>query len=130
MSIWEGGVGSRFNTLRVMNRSNAMCFLQGKPEPLLIDGAGHVILQGGPATTTGAKIVLAPGAAATISVVTNNYCGPTPKNPLRVVLRLPASGGRVVGIPSPEGSTVDDLPPCNGPVAPNVIDIIIGWHHA
>ena len=130
MSIWEGGVGSRFNTLRVTNRSRATCFLQGNPEPQLIDGAGHIVLQGGPATTAGAKVVLAPAAGATISVVTNDYCGPRPTNPLRVVLRLPASGGRVVGIPSPEGSTADDLPPCNGPVGTNVMDIIVGWHHA
>jgi hypothetical protein len=129
MSMWEGGVGSRFNTVTATNRSNATCYVQGEPRAQLIDGAGHIVLDNGEGTTTGARIQLAPGQSAEILVILNNYCGGPVTDPVRIVFRL-AAGGSVVGIPDAEGSVAADaLPPCNGPVGTNVITTT-GWHRA
>jgi hypothetical protein len=137
MSDWEGGVGSRFDRVVLTNRSAAPCFLQGTPRTQLIDATGRVLLDSAAAGPSGAahvgphdpRVVIAAGAAARIDVITNNYCGPTPAQPVRLALTLPGAGGRVVGAVGPSGGFVDDVPPCFGPTAPGAI-LTNGWHHA
>jgi hypothetical protein len=129
MSDWDAGLGSRFNTVHVTNDSAVACVLQGTPQSQLIDGTGRVLLSSGAATVhpSDPRVVIAAGATGHIDLRTGNYCGAAATNPIRIVLRLPSGGGRLVASPSAGGSTTTDLPPCNGPV-PGLISTN-GWHH-
>jgi hypothetical protein len=132
---WEGGVGSRFTTVHLVNQSPVSCFLQGTPQSQLIDATGRVLLDSARAGADGLphvspgdpKITVAPGGKAHIDVQTNNYCGPAPVGFVRVALRLPGGTARVISWHAPTISA-GDVPPCNGFTAPGVITTN-GWHH-
>ncbi len=137
MSPWDAGLGSRFDTVALKNTALIPCWLQGTPQAQLVDGTGRVLLDSASAGASGLphvdphdpRIVVAAGASARIDVRTTNYCGSPPVAPVRIALRLPSGGGRVIAPPPPGGSATDGVPPCNGPTAPGSISTN-GWHHA
>ena len=118
ITLWTGGMGSRFATTELTNIGSSPCAVRALSRPQLVDGKGTVLIDGAPPTGS-SFVTIAPGATLKTDVAASNYCGPTPTPPLTVAFVL-SNGGRIVATPA---STSDDAPPCNGPGQPAHIEM-------
>lgn len=108
---WGGAAGSRGSDVVVQNGGAAPCLLPAGPTVALADRAGTAVLTSSP-THAGAGPQLAPGATTRFSLVMSNWCDQAVSLPLHFRLALATDG---VDIGALTVTTVDDLPPCNGP---------------
>jgi hypothetical protein len=140
---WTGAAGNRVASIRVTNRGVSTdtagnstgvvtCTLRGNPVVELVDASGRILISSAsssappPASETGRPLVLKPGASAWIDVDASNYCGPAPKLPLSVVLKLPGDAGQVrAASAASSGDPSFAVPPCMGS-APAVVSSN-GW---
>lgn len=111
---WGGAAGSRGSDIVVQNGGAASCLLPAGPTVALVDPAGAAVLTSTP-TPAGAGPELAPGATIGFSLVMSNWCDQAVRLPLHVRLALATDG---VDIGALTVTTVDELPPCNGPGEP------------
>ncbi len=119
VTSWTGAAGNRVADVELRNDGGA-CSLPVKERLELIDGDGHVLIEGPEARTT-KTISLDPGATATTLVDDANYCGPDPAPPVTIAFVLPG-GGSIVADP-PRATDVSGVPPCNGPGLPGSIQM-------
>jgi hypothetical protein len=109
-----GAAGSRGADVTVENSGPAACTLSLEPVVAAVDPVGSVLLQNRPALGANGP-TLAPGETTTFSFVMSNWCDADVSLP--VGFRLVLAGG-VVEIGGLSITTIDDLPPCNGPGQP------------
>lgn len=110
---WGGAAGSRGSDIQVRNTSQELCVLPAGPSVALVDQAGAVLLSTPPQAGPGPQ--LAPGSSSTFSLVMGNWCNQDASLPLHFSLALAGESMDVAGL---SVTTVDDLPPCNGPDQP------------
>lgn len=111
---WGGAAGSRGADIVVENHGVAACLLPAGPTVGLVDRAGTVVLASTP-VRVGTGPSIEPNGTVGFSLVFSNWCDPSVNLPLHVSLAL-ASG--TVDIENLAVSTIDKLPPCNGPGQP------------
>lgn len=111
---WLGAAGSRGADIVVENQGATSCRLPAEPTVQLVDRAGTVLLASRPALAGGGPTI-GPSGTVSFSLLFSNWCNRSVSLPLHVRLVL-ASGAIDIGGLSI--STVDELPPCNGPGQP------------
>ncbi len=111
---WGGAAGSRGSDVVVDNTGPAACLLPAGPTIALIDRAGTVLLANTP-PQVGTGPSIEPGGSIGFSLVISNWCDQAVTMPLHFSLAL---AGDAVDIANLNVTTVDDLPPCNGPGQP------------
>lgn len=111
---WGGAAGSRGSDVVVENHGTAACLLPAAPTVALVDQAGAAVLTNAPAPA-GSGPAIDAGGSAGFSVVLGNWCDQSVGLPLKVSLAL-ASGS--VDVANLTITTLDELPPCNGPGQP------------
>jgi len=123
---WDGAAGSRIAAVEVQNKAAVACTV-GEPTAIhLIAADGTVLIDsskvsGLPTATPGGSAVTVPaGGSIETDVRVANYCGDVPNGPIGVSLSLPESGGTVVAMPGSGVSSADAIPPCNGPIGPDI----------
>jgi len=117
---WEGAAGQRIADVELTNRGTTDCLMERLPRPQLVDGAGDVLIDGGPSASSEGLLVLAAGGRATTMVAIGNWCKPEPLAPISVAFVF-SSGERLLAAPvSPTDLT---LPPCNGATVPATISM-------
>jgi hypothetical protein len=114
---WGGAAGSRGADVAVTSTSGSPCVLLPRPVVALLNAAGDVVLEARPVVATGTPILSA-GSSTHFSIMFSNWCSPDPKLPLRPVLALDEGFVEIGGLTL---TTVDALPPCNGPGQPPTI---------
>jgi Protein of unknown function (DUF4232) len=114
---WGGAAGSRGADVAVTSTSGSPCVLLPRPVVAVLDAAGDVVLEARPVVATGTPMLSA-GSSAHFSIMFSNWCSPSPKLPLRPVLALDEGFVEIAGLTL---TTVDALPPCNGPGQPPTI---------
>lgn len=112
VTIWTGGMGSRFADVKLTNSGPHPCTLHAMARPQLVDGHGTILIDGAAAGTS-SSLTIKSGFSVSTQVAASNYCGATPKAPVTVAFIL-AGGGRVVASPTSPTDT-SGVPPCNGP---------------
>jgi len=111
---WGGAAGSRGSDVIVENLGAAACMLPAAATVALVDPAGTVVITNAPAQAgTGPEV--APAGRVGFSLVLGNWCDQAVNLPLRVQLALAAD---TVDVGELSVTTIDDLPPCNGPGEP------------
>jgi hypothetical protein len=111
---WGGAAGSRGSDVIVENLGAAACMLPAAATVALVDQAGTVVITNAPAQAgTGPEV--APAGRVGFSLVLGNWCDQAVNLPLRVQLALAAD---TVDVSELSVTTIDDLPPCNGPGEP------------
>lgn len=121
---WEGAAGSRIATLTARNTGDRACLVATTTRSQLIDGAGTVLADSGPAPDS-AALTVAPGEAIHALTRVSNVCT-SPVVPA-VTVRFDAGGGSVITA-RPVSATDVTVPPCNGPSQPSGMDPPI-WSH-
>jgi hypothetical protein len=111
---WGGAAGSRGSDVVVENRGAAGCLLPARPTIALVDQAGTVLLANTP-PQSGAGPSLEPGGTIGFSLLIGNWCNQSVTLPLHFSLAL---ADDAVAIGDLAVTTIDDLPPCNGPGQP------------
>jgi Protein of unknown function (DUF4232) len=100
---WEGASGSLVGWVRVTSRAGASCRLGGYPAIQLLDRQGRALPtrtgRAGRGQVTG--VLVRPGAAATVTFIWRNWCGPSPG---LVGLRVALPGGGTL-VPAVEAGT-------------------------
>lgn len=110
---WGGAAGSRGSDIVVENHGSIPCLLPAGPAIALVDAGGTVVLSTPAKAGEGPSV--APGGSVGFSLVFGNWCSEGTPLPLTFQLAL---AGDAVGIGGLAASSVDDLPPCNGPGLP------------
>jgi uncharacterized protein DUF4232 len=123
---WDGAAGSRIAEVELQNTAAGPCTI-GTPTALrLVAADGTVLIDsskiGGaaPAVSDQPVATVLAGASIRTDVRVANYCGATPQGPIGVSFSLPAHAGTVVAMPQPGASSDDAVPPCNGPIGPEI----------
>jgi hypothetical protein len=123
---WDGAAGSRIAAVEVQNKAAVACTV-GEPTAIhLIAADGTVLIDsskvsGLPTATPGGSAITVPaGGSIETDVRVANYCGEVPNGPIGVSLSLPESRGTVVAMPGSGVSSADAIPPCNGPIGPDI----------
>jgi hypothetical protein len=123
---WDGAAGSRIAAVEVQNKAAVACTV-GEPTAIhLIAADGTVLIDsskvsGLPTATPGGSAITVPaGGSIETDVRVANYCGDVPNGPIGVSLSLPEPGGTVVAMPGSGVSSADAIPPCNGPIGPDI----------
>jgi len=111
---WGGAAGSRGSDIVVTNTSATSCGLPAGPTVAMVDQAGSVLLANTP-PQSGAGPVLAAGGTIGFSLVISNWCDQQVPLPLHFGLALATAAVDIGGLGV---TTLDDLPPCNGPGQP------------
>ena len=111
---WGGAAGSRGSDIVVENQGPAACLLPAGPTIALVDQAGTVLLANTP-PQAGTGPSIEPGGTIGFSLVIGNWCDQAVSLPLHFSLGL---AGGAVDIDNLAATTIDDLPPCNGPGQP------------
>lgn len=111
---WGGAAGSRGSDIVVQNQGTAACLLPAGPTIALVDQGGTVLLANTP-PQAGTGPAIEPGGTIGFSLVIGNWCDQAVSLPLHFSLGL-AEGA--VDIDNLVATTIDDLPPCNGPGQP------------
>jgi hypothetical protein len=119
---WEGAAGSRGSSIVVTNAGSVACALPADPTVAMLDQAGTVVLANTP-PQSGAGPTLVSGSSVGFSLVIGNWCDQQVTFPLHFSLALAADAVEVDGL---FATTLDDLPPCNGPGQPPSISTS-GW---
>ena len=123
---WDGAAGSRIAEIELRNTGAIACTLGTPTAVRLVDADGTMLIDsstiaGAPADAPDEPpITVAPGASIRTEVRVANYCGASPETPIGVSLSLPRSGGAVVAMPATGVSSADAVPPCNGPIGPDI----------
>lgn len=116
---WDGAAGSRTASLTLRLTGAGGCMIDAVWRPQLIDGNGHIRIDGAPVLDTG-TVALRPGETLTTFAQASNDCQPPPAPPVTIAFVL-GDGSRVVAAPpSPADLTT---PPCNGPGQPGTISM-------
>lgn len=115
---WSGAAGSRVASVTMTNTGSVACRLRTMDRPELVDGDGHVLIEGAAAGGT-ASLVLRAGASVRTQAEAANYCGADPVAPVSVAFVL-NDGTRVVASPRSPTDTFG-VPPCLGSPAPATI---------
>jgi hypothetical protein len=110
---WGGAAGSRGSDIVVENQASVACLLPAAPTVGLLDAGGTVLLS--TQAEAGSGPSLAPGGTAGFSVLFGNWCDQEARLPLHFRLALAAAA---VDIGNLFVTSVDELPPCNGPGQP------------
>jgi hypothetical protein len=111
---WGGAAGSRGSDIIVEHIGTVACLLPATATVALVDPAGNAVLTNAPAQPgTGPEIP--PAGRVGFSLVLGNWCDEAVNLPLRVQLALATDA---VEIEDLSVTTIDDLPPCNGPGQP------------
>ena len=110
---WGGAAGSRGSDITVVNAGSTACLLPAGPAIALLDQSGAVLLTTPARAGSGPSV--APNGTATFSLLFGNWCAENVNLPLHFRLALASDA---VDIENLAASTVDDLPPCNGPGLP------------
>jgi hypothetical protein len=100
------------------NTGAVACRLRVMDRPELVDGNGHVLIEGAPPSGTSSLVLPAGGSVRTQSEA-SNYCGSNPTAPVTVAFVL-NGGSRVVASPRSASDTFG-VPPCLGSTAPAMI---------
>ena len=111
---WGGAAGSRGSDIVVQNRGTAACLLPAGPTIALVDQGGTVLLANTP-PQVGTGPAIEPGGTIGFSLLIGNWCDQAVSLPLHFSLGL---AGGAVDIDNLVATTIDDLPPCNGPGQP------------
>lgn len=114
---WGGAAGSRGTDVTVKNQGSSPCPLTVSPLVVLDDASGRQLLESGP-VPTGSGPTLGPAGTASFSLVFSNWCETSVSLPLHFTLEPPSG---TVQIGSLSLTTLDDLPPCNGPAQPALL---------
>jgi Protein of unknown function (DUF4232) len=117
---WEGAGGSLAGWVRLTSRDRARCQLRGYPAIQLLDQHHRALPTStgrtGPSQATG--VLVRPGAAATVTFVWSNWCGPRPG---RLGLRVTLPGGGTL-VPAVQAGTPRGLAArCDAPGAPSTL---------
>jgi hypothetical protein len=97
----------------VDNRGSAPCLLPAGPAVALIDAGGTVLLS--TPASAGSGPALEPGRMIGFSILLGNWCTQDARLPLHLRLAL---AGDAVDIANLSVSSMEELPPCNGPGLP------------
>jgi hypothetical protein len=116
-STWGGAAGSRGSDIIVRNTGASACLMTANPVVVAIDPGGAVLLQSQP-RQAGVGPSVAAGAATGFSVQLSNWCNQSVRLPIHFALVLPEGS---VEIGQLAVSSVDELPPCNGPGQPALL---------
>jgi len=123
---WDGAAGSRIAAVEVRNDPAGACTV-GEPTAIrLIAADGTVLIDSSmvsglpPATPGGPAVTVPAGGSIETDVRVANYCGDAPNGPIGVSLTLPEPRGTVVAMPGSGVSSADAIPPCNGPIGPDI----------
>jgi hypothetical protein len=114
---WGGAAGSRGSDIMVTNAGAVACVLPAGPTVAMVDQGGTVVLANTP-PQSGAGPSLAAGSSIGFSLVIGNWCDQQVSLPLHFSLALAAGAVDIGGL---FATTLDDLPPCNGPGQPATI---------
>ena len=114
---WGGAAGSRGSDIVVTNTGTAACVLPAGPTVAMVDQAGTVLLANTP-PQPGVGPTIAPNATIGFSLVLGNWCDQQVSLPLHFSLALAADAVDIGGLAV---TTLDELPPCNGPDQPALI---------
>ena len=103
----EGAAGSRLTTVVLVAASS--CTVDLVPAMGIRDGGGAELVA---STSAGSgRIDLDPDVSYSSEIRFANWCGPEPRYPLSLVVRIGAEEVEVTGSSFPEAG---DMPPCNG----------------
>jgi uncharacterized protein DUF4232 len=127
IASWQGAAGSRIADIRLVNTSFTPCKIRNFPRVQLVSSSGVVMINGAPASTTGAFHTLAGLGFLKTEASTSNYCGPAFTKPVTLALTLPALLGRVVAIPA-SPTDASGVPPCLGSPGSAGHISIHSWH--
>ncbi len=109
----EGAAGSRLTT--IVLTAATTCSLDLYPALGIRDAAGTELV--GSTTTGSGQIDLDPDVTYSSDVRFANWCGPDPRFPLALVIRI---GPREVEVTGSSFPDVGDMPPCNGVGGPRL----------
>jgi hypothetical protein len=129
---WEGATGSLLGGFLIWNTSGEPCRLEGGPSVKIVDAAGRPIdvTAVADSSPSARPIVLrarqpvpvlfeeAPIGLASVRLQWFNWCGPAPKEPLRLLATLP--GGGVLRVPVVFGG---GTPRCDASTAPSMLSV-------
>jgi uncharacterized protein DUF4232 len=114
---WGGAAGSRGADVSVSLKGATRCVFPARPVVAILDAHGVVVVQASPVVAS-SQPPLAAGSPASFSILFSNWCAPGPKLPFRAVLVVAGDTVEIAGLSL---TTVDALPPCNGPGQPATI---------
>jgi uncharacterized protein DUF4232 len=123
---WDGAAGSRVAEVAVQNNGTVACTVAEPTAIRLVAADGTVLIDSAtiagtpPIAPAGAAITVAAGSAIKTDVRVANYCGDAPSGPIGVSLAIPEPRGTVVAMPGTAVSSADAIPPCNGPIGPEI----------
>lgn len=120
LSGWGGAAGTTYFRLHLINVSKGTCYLHGTPGAQVLDGQGHVVLDGTkavgavpgrPSVAGGDPVaVLTAGTSTDVATGWSDWCGPAISGPFSFAVVLPRGGGRLVA------SWATAVPPLDRPV--------------
>lgn len=119
ITMWEGAAGSRIAHVDLSNMSTSPCMVSKLQRVQLVDGNGHVLIDGAAPAVSGSITIPAHGAVTTL-VEAGNYCGSAPVAPVSLAFWFDGSSSTVARPPSNTDATV---PPCNGPGQPGTVQM-------
>ena len=111
---WGGAAGSRGTDVTVESKSVSACQLPASPAVVALDAGGAVVAQG-KFGAVGSGPELQPGGHEKFSLEFSNWCNQNVRLPMHFALRL-ATGSTEIA--QAAITSVDELPPCNGPGQP------------
>jgi len=124
VTTWTGAAGNRIATVVMTNNGSVPCTIPSLQQPRLIDGAGHVLIDGDQPSNTHAVVIQAGGHVST-EVDDANYCGNTAKAPVTVGFSFEGQDDSgYAGLLEAEPRTPTDtfgVPECLGPTGPGII---------
>jgi hypothetical protein len=114
---WGAAAGSRGADIIVANQGDVACTLTATAQVAIVDDTSEPIVQSDPSTDGGP--LLDPGESAAFTILFGNWCDESAALPLHVLVRTADAGLQVQGL----DLTASDLPPCNGPDQPPVLNV-------
>lgn len=114
---WGAAAGSRGADIVVANQGDVACTLTATAQVAIVDDTSAPIVQSDPSTDGGP--LLEPGDTAGFTILLGNWCDESAALPLHVLVRTADAGVQVQGL----DLSAADLPPCNGPGQPPVLNV-------
>ena len=116
LGVWGPAAGTDYSNVVILNRAGVHCRLATSPPLELRDAAGTLLATAEPGADASSALDLGPGLAAIATIGLADWCGPAPRLPLQLELRI--GTGRVAVLPTSEHSVIG-IPSCNSaPASP------------
>ena len=123
---WDGAAGSRIAEVELRNTAGADCTIAELTALRLVAADGTVLIDSSeivgtpPIAPDAPATTVAAGGSIRTDVRVANYCGDLPKGAIGVSFSFARPSGTVVALPGADVSSADAIPPCNGPIGPEI----------